>query len=98
MNGLPLDTRSSEIPGEFALWQLENAETNSENINLLKKALRGAVQRELTPLQRETLLTYYCEGLSMAEIAARQGVNRSTVSRSITRSRERLKRVLRYYL
>ena len=44
------------------------------------------------------LALYYDRGLKMNQIAKRLGVNRSTVSRTIKRAKERLYRCLRYAL
>ena len=41
---------------------------------------------------------YYDLGLSMPQIAARLGITKSTVSRTLARGRERLKRYLQYSL
>ena len=42
------------------------------------------------------MLLYYGEGLNMNEIGEREGVDKSTVSRTIRRGEERLRRCLRY--
>ena len=60
------------------------------------KRLKRVMERELTPKQRETLTAYYFEELCPAEIARRQGVNRSTVLRTLRRAEERLRRYLTY--
>lgn len=98
MQFTPLTNRASEVRGDLLAWLRENAETNGETINRLKQNLLKAVNEELTPKQRETLLMYYYENLSMAEIAEKQGVTLPTVSRSITRAKKRLERVLKYSL
>ena len=41
-------------------------------------------------------MLYYGEGLNLREISQRLGVNKSTVSRTMKRGRERLHRCLRY--
>ena len=57
-----------------------------------------AVQQELTPRQREILQMRFTGGMSITGIAKELGLNKSTVSRSLTRSVERLYRSLRYSL
>ena len=64
----------------------------------LRRNLRQARERELTPRQRQMVALYYDRGLNMVQIARRLGVNRSTVSRTLRRARERLYRYLRYGL
>ena len=53
---------------------------------------------ELTPRQREMVFLYYDRGLKMSQIAQKLGVNRSTVSRTVKRAKQRLYRCLRYAL
>lgn len=94
----PFDTRSSEWIGDLAVWNRQNAEDNSERLNRLRRNLRRAREQELTPRQQEMLALYYDEGMNIPQIAEKLGVNRSTVSRTLRRARDRLYRCLRYAL
>ena len=69
---------------------------NGKTRALLARNLTKAVKEELTPKQRETLEMYFVHSMTMPEIAEMQGVNVSTVSRSISRGLGRLERCLRY--
>ena len=60
------------------------------------RRMRAVMENELTPLQRDLLQAVYFENVSQAEIAARRGVSRSTVSRTLRRAEARLRRFLRY--
>lgn len=60
--------------------------------------LSRAMTEELTTRQQEMLQMYYYEGLNMTQIAARLGVNKSTVSRTLCRARRRLHHILQYSL
>ena len=60
------------------------------------RRMRAVMENELTPLQRDLLQAVYFENVSQAEIAARRGVSRSTVSRTLRRAEQRLRRFLRY--
>lgn len=60
------------------------------------RRLRQVVDKELTPLQRETLVAYYFQQESIPKIAARRGVNKSTVSRTLKAAEQRLKKYLKY--
>ena len=51
---------------------------------------------DITEKQRRALLMYYAEGKNMREIGEATGVNKSTVSRTIKRGEQRLRRCLRY--
>ena len=72
------------------------AEDNSAQIGRLKRNLSRALRQDITPLQREYMMLYYGENMTIPDIARRYGVNKSTVSRTLKRGRERLYRCLRY--
>lgn len=76
----------------------ENAADNTEQLDRLRRNLRRAREQELTSRQREMLELYYDRGLNMPQIADLLGINRSTVSRTIWRAKQRLYRCLRYGL
>lgn len=78
------------------LWMQEESDDNSRRRQRLLHNLRKAVAEELTPRQREMLHLYYYEQLNMVQIAARLGVNKSTVSRTLCRARHRLHHILQY--
>lgn len=94
----PFDTRASEWMGDLAAWTRENAGDNSERLERLRRNLRRARERELTPRQRQLLELYYDQGMTIPQIAEELGLNRSTVSRTLRRARDRLYRCLRYAL
>ena len=58
--------------------------------------VKNVMEQELTPLQRETVLAYYFQGLNICQIALERGVNKSTVCRTLHRAEKRLRRSLRY--
>ena len=58
--------------------------------------VRAVLYLELTQLQRDTLSDYYFEGKTLEQIAREQGVNKSTVCRTLHRAVEKLRRFLRY--
>ena len=60
------------------------------------KRIRNVIEKELTPLQRETVLAYYFGGQNICKIAQERGVNKSTVCRTLHRAEKRLQRCLRY--
>lgn len=94
----PFDTRASEWIGDLTVWNRQNAADNSERLERLRRNLRQARERELTPRQRQVLSLYYDQGKNIPQIAGELGVNRSTVSRTLRRARDRLYRCLRYAL
>ncbi len=98
MRDTRFDSRSSEWIGDMAVWRRENADDNSEQLSRLRRNLHRARERELTARQREMVALYYDRGLKMSQIARRLGVTQSTVSRTLKRARDRLRRYLRYSL
>lgn len=98
MKNTPFEGTYPNWAGDMPAWLRANAETNDEQLSRLRRNLRLAREQELTPRQRQLLAMYYDQGLSMPQIAARLGINRSTVSRIIRRAKDRLYRCLRYGL
>lgn len=96
MRGTPFDTRASEFEGDMAVWIRKNAGDNGEQMERLMRNLRKAREEELTPRQRQMLEMRFDQNMNGAEIAEALGVNRSTVSRTILRAKNRLRRCLKY--
>ena len=96
MNATPFNTRSSEWAGDMTVWLQENADDNQEQIERLLRNLRKARVQELTPRQQQMLSMRFEQNMSGAEIARELGLNRSTVSRTLRRAQERLRRCLQY--
>ncbi len=98
MSATPFDARSSEWTGDMIVWLLENADDNQEQLARLLRNLRKARVQELTPRQQEVLTLRYEENMRITEIARQLGLNRSTVSRTLRRAQEHLRRYLQYAL
>ena len=60
------------------------------------RSVGQALLHELTERQQEAVYLYYVQQMPMREVAAIQGLDISTVSRSLARARKRLYRVLGY--
>ena len=58
--------------------------------------VRRVIQEELTPCQREVLIAYYIQDLTIPQIARERGVNKSTVCRTLHRAEGKLRRYLKY--
>ena len=96
MKNTACELRNNEIYGDMAAWLLANAEDNSADLRRLKRNLRRAREEELTPRQQELLQLHYEQNLTVTQIARQLGVNKSSVSRTLRRARERLELCLRY--
>ena len=88
--------RGSGYAADMAVYTREMAEDNSQQLDRLKENLARALRQDITDRQRLYLQLYYDQGLTMPQIASRLGVNKSTVSRTIHRGEDRLRRCLRY--
>lgn len=98
MKNIPFDTRSSEWIGDMAVWLWENSEDNALQLERMKRNLRIAREKELTPRQKHLLELHYDRQMSVTAIAQELGVNASTVSRTLQRARDRLRHCLQYTL
>ena len=87
MRSTPFNTRSSEWIGDMTVYLRETGEDNSLQMERLRRNLR-----------RQMLELHYDQRLSVTEIAKELGLHPSTVSRTLGRARERLRRYLRYTL
>lgn len=58
--------------------------------------VRRVIQEELSPLQRETLFSYYFQEMNITQIARARGVNKSTVCRTLHRAEANLRKYLKY--
>ncbi len=92
----PIHRRNNEFLGDLAAWERETGEDNSDQMARLRRNMRRVREQELTPRQQEMIHLYYDLGMSIPRIAQEKGLNKSTVSRTLARGRERLKRYLQY--
>ena len=60
------------------------------------KRVHRVIEEELTPLQREVLIAYYIQDQTIPQIARERGVQKSTISRTLHRAEDKLRRFLRY--
>ena len=81
---------------DLAVYTQLMADDNRDQMNRLKRNLTHALRQDITARQREYMMLYYGRGMSMEAIAKEMGVNKSTVSRTLKRGRQRLYRCLRY--
>ena len=84
--------RNNEVYGDMTAWIAAHAGDNESDLMRLKR------EEELTARQRELLRLRYEENMTVTEIAAAIGRDKSTVSRTLSRARRRLYKCLRYGL
>ena len=93
-----LTIRDNETEGDLAAWKRAGSGDNAEQLARLTRNLRKVRSCELTPRQAEVIHLYYDMGINIPEIARREGVCTSTVSRILSRGRKRLRHYLQYSL
>ena len=88
--------RGQAYAADMAVYARLMAQDNREELSQLQRNLARALGEDVTARQRQVLLLYYAQGMTMEQIAQELGVDRSTVSRTMLRGEERLRRCLRY--
>lgn len=83
---------------DLMAWNRETGEDNSERLERLRQNLRRARRDELTPRQAQFVHMYFDLEMSVTAIAEKEGIHKSSVSRTLKRARERLKNYLKYSL
>ena len=63
---------------------------------LQMKRIQRVIEEELTPIQREVLIAYYIADQTIPQIARDRGVHKSTISRTLHRAEDKLRRFLKY--
>ena len=58
--------------------------------------IRRVMEQELPQKQREVMLAYYFQDMTIPQIAAQRGVQKSSISRCLKRAENRVRRCLRY--
>ena len=78
------------------LWH--DGEDNKAQLQRLQEKLLQAIEEVLTPRQRQILLLYYFQNMTVSQIAGHLHIAKSTVSRSLARSIGKLEKTLHYSL
>lgn len=74
------------------------SESSGAQRKLMIKIMRSVVENELSERQRQVINLYYFQKVNIPEIAKMLGVNRSTVSRTISRGRRNIMEKLKYFV
>lgn len=88
--------RGRVYAADMAVYARQISQDNSREMSRLKRNLMRALREDVTDRQRQVLYLYYVKGMNMKEIGRQLGVDKSTVSRTIKRGEQRLRRCLRY--
>ena len=71
-------------------------DSNQKTLRQAAAMLTRVLNEELTERQRELVIGYYYEGKSQRELAVQYAIHPTTVSRTLTRARNRIETVMRY--
>lgn len=71
--------------------------TNSREREQYKNFLVKAINNVLTPNQKEYLIQYYFFDMKMKDIAQEKNINISTVSKTIKRGKDKIKKIANLY-
>ena len=77
------------------LYNILKSQSNQKR-QVQMQRIREVIWNELTDLQRDAIIAYYFQRSTISEIAALRGVHKSTVSRTLRRAEEKLRRYLKY--
>ncbi len=58
--------------------------------------IRRVIEQELTPTQRQTILAYYFQDMSIQEIAASRGIRISSAYRTLHRAEANVRKFMQY--
>ena len=76
----------------------DTAGSNSVQRRLMIKVMRNIIENELSKRQRQMITLYYFQKINIPEVAKVLDVNRSTVSRTISRGRRNIMEKLKYFV
>lgn len=73
------------------------AAANKSRRDKMRRIVSRAIVEELTERQRQVFLAYHQKQMTIPEIAGVLGVNKSTISRTLARAEERIRRITKYF-
>ena len=87
-----------EFDKSFIRDLMNEPSTNRINLKTAQEMIKEIIAEELTSRQRELIYLRYYEQLSNLEIAEKTGLDPSTISRTLTRVRERIRKIMQFYM
>lgn len=73
-----------------------NDNNSSQQHNRLKQNIKKIIDNELTNIEKNTINLYYYKKMSITSISHYFGVNKSTVSRNLSRALKKLNDFIKY--
>ena len=78
------------------LWQKDQQDGNSRRRERLQKNLVYMLENEMTPRQKQMLEMFFFQQMRVTDIAAKTGLSKSSVSRTLKRSLHKIYHFLQY--
>ena len=78
-------------------WEEAKERNNTERLHQLQRIMGRVIAENLSERQRMMLDCYYMRQMSMPEIAALLHINKSTVSRTLSRALKNIEKYIKYY-
>ena len=72
--------------------------TNKNDLKIMTEMMKECIAEDLTPRQKEIFCLRYYDQLRNKEIAERLNLDETTVSRTLTRARNRIRKSMRLYV
>lgn len=85
-----------EMLASLESYEKQNGADNTRSIELFCKYLKIAMKTELNEKQNDIMNKYYFQHMKLREIADIYGVNVSTISRYLKRSRNKIRRAMQF--
>ncbi len=69
-----------------------------ERAAMLRRVMLKVINNELTPRQKEIIMLYYFQDMTLTDIGDRLGISPQAASAAMSRAKLRLFRILQYYV
>ena len=76
---------------------MDSMESEKSDIQKQKRILMRILAEELSESQRKTFWAYHVEKKTVEQIAEEQGLNKSTVSRTLKRAEDNVYHITKYF-
>ncbi len=80
------------------IFSKDEDEDNRNKREKLKHIMLKVINNELTPRQKEIIMLYYFKNYDIVEIGKMLGITPQAVSAAMARGRQRMFRILQYYI
>ncbi|MBQ7004714.1 MAG: sigma-70 family RNA polymerase sigma factor [Oscillospiraceae bacterium] len=77
---------------------MQRESSNERQRAVMQDALHRTIERDLTARQRQLILMYFYDELDVTEIAKETNLDKSTVSRTLKRAKERIRKSMQFYV